>query len=145
MNPLRGEVPLTLADGRGFRLVLDFEALVQAEAAYGKPMPLMLADALDGFKGAERAILFGALRTWHPQITLRDASDMLSSDAEAVQSALDSASAAAFPAAAEDKEAGNAPAQSRARGRAGKASGRSGAKPGSNPQRSGGKPRAPST
>lgn len=139
-NPLKGEVPLTLADGRELLLVLDFHALVVAERAYGKPMPEMLADALRGFVGATTAILFGALQSRQPTVTQGEAEALFASDGEAVQRALDAASDAAFPPApgkagdtAEDRKAGNAAA----RARAGKSSGASGAKAGSSRTRSG--------
>ena len=121
MNPIRGETALKLGDGREFTLVLDFEALVQAEAAYGKPLAVLMSEATTGFVGATRALLFGALRAKHPGLTLRDASGMLQSDSDTISEALTRAAEAAFP--AEDKEAGNAP-----KPHAGKASGRNGAK-----------------
>lgn len=137
-NPLKGEVPLVLKDGRAFTLVMDFEALVQAEAAYGKPMAQLMADALAGFVGASRAILFGALRTRHPEIGMRAAGEMFASDGAAVEAALEAASAAAFPPPATgDKEPGNA--------RAGTISGGSGAKPGSTPPPSGKRRRKPTS
>ena len=69
MNPVKGEVPLKLSDGREFVLVLDFEALVEAESAYGKPLAQVMADAATGFVGATRALLYGALRAKHPAVT----------------------------------------------------------------------------
>lgn len=135
MNPIKGKVPLTLKDGREFTLVLDMEAFVEAETAYGKPMPELMAAANAGFVGASRALLYGALKACHPQITLRDASSLFLTDAEAIGPALDAAAAAAFPDRAEGGEPGNPP-------RPGKPSGSSGAKPASNQKRSGAKPRA---
>ena len=137
-NALKGEVPLVLADGRTLTLVMDFEALIAAEAAYGKPLAVLMVDALGGYVGASRAILFGALRTRHPEITLRAAAEMLASDGAAVEAALDAASAAAFPeAAAEGGDEKNPPPVHAPRG---KRSGGSGAKPGSTQTRSGGRP-----
>lgn len=126
-NPLLGETPLALSDGRELVLVLDFEALIEAEAAYGKPMAALMADALTGFIGASRAILYGALRAKHPEIGLREAGAMLASDGAAVEAALDAASAAAYPEAAEGGDKANPPPASAP---AGSSSGRSGAKPG---------------
>ena len=140
VNPIRGEVPLVVADGRTLTLVMDFEALIAAEAAYAKPLAVVLADAAAGFIGATRAILFGALRTRHPEIGLRGAGELLNSDGDAVEAALTAATDAAFPqAAAEDREAGNV------RAPVGKRSGGSGAKPGSTRTSSGGQPRKPSS
>lgn len=120
-NATKGEVSLKLSDGRQFTLVLDMEAFVEAESAYGKPLPLMMKDAGAGFVGAVRAMLYGALRAKHPQITLRDASGMFQTDAEAVSAALEQAAELAFPKGdgSEDKEGARPP---------GKSSGRSGAK-----------------
>ncbi len=120
-NPIRGETPLKLGDGREFTLVLDFEALVEAESAYGKPLAVLMSDAGAGFVGASRALLFGALRTKHPGVSLRDASAILQTDGDTVGTALTLAADAAFPDAgkAEGKEGKNPP---------GRASGRSGAK-----------------
>ncbi len=122
-NPIRGETPLKLQDGREFTLVLDFEALVQAESAYGKPLAHLMADAAAEFIGASRALLFGALQARHPSITLRDASAMVIQNGDTVSEALTRAAEACFP--AEDKEAGNAP-----KPRPGKRSGRNGVKQG---------------
>ena len=120
-NPIKGEVPLKLSDGRDFVLVLDMEALVEAESAYGKPLPQMMSDASQGFVGAVRAMLYGALRTKQPRVTLGEASAMFISDPEAVSAALEQAATLAFPQAAEGGESANP----RPRG---KTSGASGAK-----------------
>lgn len=118
-NVLKGEVKLKLADSREFVLVMDMEALVEAETAYGKPLQQMMADAAQGFVGASRALLYGALRTKHPAITLREASQLFMDDPDAVSQALSDAVEAGFPKASAE---GNAP---RPRG---KTSGSSGAK-----------------
>lgn len=122
MNPVLGEAALRLKDGRTFTLVLDFEALVAAETAYGKPLAQTLADANDGFVGATRSLLFGALQAKHPEITPRDATGIFMSDGAAVSAALEAASVAAYP--AEDRETG------KARPQRGKNSGGNGAKRG---------------
>lgn len=138
MNPIKGEVPLVLSDGRTFTLLLDMEALVEAETAYRKPMARMMADAAEGFVGATRAMLYGALRAKHPTITLRDASTMFQTDADAVADALERAVTASHPASegGEGKDSPNPP---------GKPSGANGAKPASTRKRSGGQRRAPSS
>lgn len=104
MNPLKGEVPLTLKDGRKYTLVIDMEALIEAESAYGKPLQQMMQDAAARFVGALRAILFGAMRAKHPDVTLRDASGIIMSDAEAVGTALSAAVGAGFPDVSEGKD-----------------------------------------
>lgn len=124
-NPIRGEALLKLKDNREFTLVLDFEALVAAETAYGKPLAQTLADANAGFVGATRSLLFGTLQENHRELTLRDATEIFMLDGDAVSTALEVATAAAYP--VEDKKAGKAGAVPRPRG---KTSGRSGVKPG---------------
>lgn len=131
-NFVKGEIPLRLADGRTFTLVLDFEGLVEAEGAYRQPLDQLMLDANLGFVGAMRALLFGALRAKHPAITLRDASAMFQTSKDEVLAALTAAVAASFPDKEETPEGGdnkNPP---------GKSSGRSGARRGSNRTVSGG-------
>jgi hypothetical protein len=123
-NAVRGEVPLKLEDGREFTLVLDFDALVEAEGAYGKPLAQMMGDLSGGFVGSIRAVLWGAMRAKHPDIALRDVSAMVLSNGEAIGTALTAAVEAAFPDASAE---GKAPA---AKAQRGKASGASGAKRG---------------
>jgi hypothetical protein len=132
-NPIKGEVPLKLSDGREFTLVLDMEALVEAEAAYGKPLAQVMADASAGFVGASRALLYGAMRAHHPSVTLREASALFMQHGEAVSETLTAAADAAMPASAE----GNVGKPPR-----GQTSGGSGAKPAKPKNASGGKRRA---
>lgn len=134
MNPIKGEAPLKLSDGREYVLTLDFEALVEAEQAYGKPLPKLMADASVGFMGAVRALLFGALRAHHPDITAVETAEIIMSDFDAVGEALQAATQNGFP-KAEGKKSGNARP-------AGKTSGRNGAKPASTRKPSGARPRA---
>lgn len=120
MNPLRGEVPLVLSDGRNLKLVLDMEAMIEAEAAYGKPLGKLMADAQAGFLGATGALLQGALSRHH-DITRGEALEMIRTDMPAVSDALDKAAQAAFPEASTE---GKVPPKRQP----GKRSGASGAK-----------------
>lgn len=129
MNPVKGEVPLVLSDKRTFTLVLDMEALVEAEAAYRKPLAQMMADASAGFLGAQAAMLQGALSRHH-NVTRGEALDMLRTDLEPVVAALSAAGQAAFPDATGEPGNGAPPP-------AGKTSGASGAKRASTPKVSG--------
>lgn len=123
MNPVKGEVPLTLSDGREVVLVFDMEALIEAEAAYDKPLPSLMLDLAGGYMRAGRAMLFGALRSRHPEISMRDAGEMFRADATVINTALERALLAAFPeASAQEGEESPRPP--------GKNSGRSGAKRG---------------
>lgn len=124
MNPVIGETPLELSDGRKFTLVLGMRALAIAEGVYGKPAQAITQDSSLGYVGALGALLYGALKKHQPLIDLDEATDMLGADIAAIRAALDEAAALGFGKG--DKEAGNAP-KSRPRG---KTSGASGAKPG---------------
>lgn len=134
MNPVKGEALLRLSDKRELTLVLDFDALVSAETAYGKPLAKLMADAAGGFIGAVRALLLGALSRYHPEITPAEAARIIMSDFDAVGDAMQAATESAFP-PAEGKKSGNAPP-------AGKASGGNGVKQASTRKPSGTKPRA---
>lgn len=138
-NPARGEEVLALSDGREFTLVMDFEALVAAETAYGQPMAILITDWVGGFVGAMRCLLFGCLRTNHRDITLLDAGEIIQADAKAVSVALTAADAKAQAKPSEDKKPG------KARPPRGKISGNSGAKRVSTRKPSGDKRRARSS
>lgn len=133
-NRVKGETSMVLKDGREFTLVLDMEAFVEAEGAYGKPMKVLMNDAALGFVGAVRALLYGALKTKHPTITLRECSDMFQQEPDQVSDALDRAADAAYPKQQEGEESQNPPLP-------GKNSGGNGAKAASTPKRSGSKHR----
>jgi hypothetical protein len=136
-NPLKGETPLKLGAGE-FVLVLDHEALIEAESLYGKPLAMLMADATLGFAGACRALLYGALRAHHPQVTAREASTLFLENSDAVSAALAEAAEAAFPKSAEGKQDPHPPM----RAPAGKRSGASGAKSSSIRKPSSGRRRA---
>lgn len=134
-NPVKGEVPLTLTDGRQFTMVLDMEAMIEAEGVYRQPLARLLVDAASGFVGASRALLYGTLRAHHRDVTVSDAANIIGSDAESVTSALEAAIDAAYPSPTEGKERANPP---------GKTSGVNGVKRGSSRKPSGGPRRAAS-
>lgn len=132
-NPLKGEVSLSL-DGREFILVLDHEALIEAEALYRKPLPQLMADATLGFAGACRALLYGALRAHHRDVTPGQATAMFVENMDDVGNALAAAAEAGFP-KSEGKDDKNPPPR-------GTNSGASGAKPAKKPKPSSGQRRA---
>lgn len=136
VNPVKGEVPLKLADGRELTLVLDMEAMIVAEELYRKPVEYVLADAMVGFTGALRAILYGMLRAHHSEVTPSEALEMFVANKEVVARAFEQASKAAK--ASKDGEDKERPGP-RQRGAS---SGRSGAKQDSTRKASGGQPRA---
>lgn len=125
-NALKGERRLKLSDGRDITLVFDMDALIEAEGLYGKPMPVVVADAQKGFVGAIRAMMFGATRAHHADMTPRDVADLIATDGDAMASALSEAHQAAMP-QPEKSAGGNASAP---KPRPGKRSGVNGAKRG---------------
>ena len=122
-NAVKGEVELVTSEFGTLTLVLDMEALVEAEQAYGKPMERMMADAAQGFVSASRAMLWGALQLHNPNLTLRDASQIFVLDGEAAGAALEKAVELGFP---DKSPVGNGGATKKPRRP--KTSGRNGAK-----------------
>lgn len=96
MNPMRGEAPLEV-DGQRYTLVMDYNALVEAEDAADKPFPELMRQASAQRIGAVRALFYASLRRHHKLISLSEAGDILSQDAEGVAEALAVAIACAFP------------------------------------------------
>lgn len=145
-NPVKGETPLVLSDGREFTLVADHAALAKAAQQYtgttkfrklfADMQPLLGADGTplldedgDPVKDtlpATAALLFGLLDAHHPGVTMREAWNMLMSDSDAVGEAIGEAVRLGFP----DAEPGSAEGNAKAPPRRGKSSGRSGAKRG---------------
>jgi hypothetical protein len=143
-NPVKGEVELTLSDGREFLLVADRSALVKAaQELYGatkinrllhemqpeldKDKKVKVDEYGDPVKDtmpATAAFLFGMFDAHHPDVTLRDAKNMLLDDPEVVTEAIGLAVERGFPdEVAEGKKGGNPPPKPHA-----KISGRSGVK-----------------
>ncbi|MED5545798.1 MAG: hypothetical protein VYD90_11155 [Pseudomonadota bacterium] len=133
-NILKGEVPLPLTDGRELTLVFDMEALIEAEGAFGFPMNVIVDKASKGFMGALRALLYGALRAHHPDLSLRDVANLIAENSDAISTALTSALDEGMPDAKASAE-GKAVAAKR---RPGGTSGKTGAKRASTTKRSGG-------
>lgn len=157
MNSILGETPLDLTDGRSFILVADHAALVEAAQAYtgstklkklmndmvpeiGADGQVVVDEDGDPVKDtipASAAFLFGLLQAHHPEVTLREAQNILLSDIDRVADALSLAIDRGFPDARNSGEVGNGP-----KSPAGKASGRNGVKQASTRKPSGTKPRA---
>ena len=116
-NILKGEIPLVLADKRAFTLVFDMDALIEAEAVYGKPMHAVTADASVGFMGAIRALLFGAMRARHPDMTLADVGSLIGANTLAITEALTAAVDQAMPPPAPASAGGKAVPAKRPPGR----------------------------
>jgi len=89
-NRIYGEAMLCLSDDRELTLRFDFGALVEAEEAAGVGTQEMMKELAGG--GARlktaRAMLYGALRYHHPDVSLAEAGDLLMVDGEAISEAL---------------------------------------------------------
>lgn len=89
-NRIYGEARLPLDDGRELTLRFDFGALVEAEEAADLGTEEMMKELAKG--GARlktaRAMLYGALRYHHPDMSLEDAGDLLLSEGETVSAAM---------------------------------------------------------
>lgn len=145
-NPIKGEVSLVLSDGRNLTIVADNGALVRgAQAHTGRTkigrfladlQPLtddngviLLDEDGDPVKDTFPpmcALFFGCLDAHHPDLTLRDATNIMVAELEKVTIAVTEAMALAWPSDVTPSAEGNAPAPKK--GRAGKSSGSSGAK-----------------
>lgn len=122
-NPVKGQTPLVLSDGREFTLALDMEAMLSIEDSTGKPLPKVMAQAGEGFMSATAAIAQAAFARNHPDVSRADVLAIMGSDGDRLAEALGKAADAAFP--KDDGKPGNAPKAQR-----GKTSGRSGVKRG---------------
>lgn len=78
-NPLRGEVALE-ADGKTYTLRLSVNEIVEIETELG----MVLGEIIESVRneatlrlGTVRAMLWGALREHHPEMSLRDAGDLV--------------------------------------------------------------------
>lgn len=107
-NPVKGETPLVLSDGRAFTLVADHAALVKAAQAHSGSTKLqrlmhdmqpeldedgdpVLDDDGDPVKDtmpATAAFLYGLFDAHHPEVTQRDALNMLLAEQERVSEAI---------------------------------------------------------
>lgn len=145
-NPIKGEVQLKLKDGREFVLVADHAALVKGAQAHtggtklnrlmsdmqpevdekGIPIVDEYGDPVKDTMPATAAFLFGLFDAHHPNVSQRDALNMLLAEPDVVSEAISRAVEAGFPDAVEGKESTNP----QATGRASKSSGGSGAKRG---------------
>jgi len=124
-NMLKGEVPLAIKDGPQLTLVFDHEGMIEAESTYGKPLHVLLTDASAGFMGATRALLYGALRAKHPEVSLAEVAELIFAHTGAIGDALGKAVELSMPPA----KSGSTEGKAIPRRRAGKTSGASGVKP----------------
>lgn len=95
-NPDRGEVDLKIGED-SYTLRLSSNALAEIEDLLGLPFGELVAQMGAGRIGAQRAMVFAALRDKHPKLSLIDAGNMLDRDRDAVAAALGKALSLAFP------------------------------------------------
>ena len=117
-NKLFGEARLQLADGQELTLRFDFNALCEAEEAADASTEEMMKAMAAGSPRLKlaRALLYGALRYHHRQLSLEEAGELFMTDSEAVSEALGKAieeMAARKEAANPTKGAGRKPIPSR--------------------------------
>lgn len=114
-NREKGEASLKLPTGETLTLVMDNNALCDAEEASDKG-----ADELIGLAtrrlSAARTLLWASLRRHHPEKTLADCGTMFDLDREATATALRDALQSAFG-QPEEEEAGNAPVPAKRTGK----------------------------
>lgn len=89
-NRLFGEAELDLGEGQSYTLRFDFNSLAEAEDAADMGIEEMLESVNSGSPRLRvaKALLWGALRHHHPDITLDEAGDLLSQDTEKVSGAM---------------------------------------------------------
>lgn len=92
-NRMFGESRLPLSDGRELTLRFDFGALVEAEEA----ADLGTEEIMKAMAGGKprlkiaRAMLYGALRYHHPDVTLGEVGDLMLTDGDAISQAMGAA------------------------------------------------------
>jgi hypothetical protein len=114
-NRIKGPAQLKLSDGRVLTLEYDFDGLIALEEAAGMKMPDVYAEmkALERSKAApsmrlSRAIIYGALQQHHPEITLKEAGDLILRETDAIQAAMKAFGGAHGPADGDDGEGSSA-------------------------------------
>lgn len=75
-NPIKGELEFAVED-ETYTIVLDANALCEAEAITGLSTPDLINQAGRKFVNAQRALLWGGLRRHHDGLSLADAGDII--------------------------------------------------------------------
>lgn len=99
MGAFRGEVVATLG-GQQVRLVLDFNAICDVEAAAGVPAPVLFERFEGGGAGFQdlRTMLWAVSQRHQPHLTPREIGDLIGADLDAARDALQQVMTAAQPA-----------------------------------------------
>jgi hypothetical protein len=150
-NLLGGDAKVELSDGRVLHFAYDFDGMIALEEASGMKMSAVQAELQRLSRTKEepsmrltRAIIYGGLQQYHPEMTLKDAGEIILTETAAIARAFEALSAAHGP-QDEGGEAGGAtadPPKAPARG-TGASSSKAGAPQGSSRRASAGKRRGP--
>jgi len=94
-EPTKGEFPVTMADGRKITLAFDVNAFIDIGDQLGMGVPDVIKalgdkDNPPGLK-FQRAVMWGGLQKHHPEMTIRDAGEILVEASEAMQKSIDAA------------------------------------------------------
>lgn len=91
-NPMKAETVVELDDGRTVTMVFDVNAWIDIGDQLGMEVPEIIKVLQDEEKPPslkmQRVIIWGALRKHHPEMSLRDAGEILAEAAEAMSKAL---------------------------------------------------------
>lgn len=91
-NPLKGEATVDLEDGRKLVLAFDVNAWIDIEEEVGMKTPEIIKALQDKDNppglAFQRAIIWGGLRKHHPEMSIRDAGEIMVEAAEAMAKAL---------------------------------------------------------
>ena len=115
MAGITGKITVTLSDGRKLIFEYDFDGLIALEEASGMKMPEVYAELqrLERTKGQPamrlmRAIIYGGLQTNHPELSLKDAGNLILNEADAINKAFQALKGAHGPEGEEQEERGPA-------------------------------------
>lgn len=94
-NPTKGETTVTLDDGRKLTFAFDVNAFIDISEQLGMKVP-DIVKALSDKKNPpdlafQRAVFWGGLQKYHPEMSIRDAGEVMLEAAPAMARAMDAA------------------------------------------------------
>lgn len=95
VDSTKGEVAVKLSDGREVTLAFDVNAFIDIAEHLGMEVPEVVAKLRDkknppGLK-FQRAVMWGGLQKHHPELTIRDAGEIMVEAAEAMAKSIGAA------------------------------------------------------
>jgi hypothetical protein len=91
-NPMKGEAEVALEDGRKLKFVFDVNAWIDVCDELGMEMDEVLAALRNKEKPPglkfQRVLIWGGLRKHHPEMTVRDAGEIMLEAASAMEKAM---------------------------------------------------------